>query len=58
MRPLKIIAILLCGFLLTTAAQAAQTFSDCPNCPEMIVLPAGNFAMGGDTNDEEKPSIT
>ena len=25
---------------------------DCPDCPEMVVLPAGSFEMGGDT---EKP---
>ncbi len=28
------------------AMQAGQTFRDCPNCPEMLVLPAGEFQMG------------
>lgn len=23
-----------------------QTFSDCPDCPQMVVVPAGNFEMG------------
>lgn len=23
-----------------------QTFHDCPNCPEMVVVPVGNFIMG------------
>ena len=23
-----------------------QTFRDCPECPEMVVIPAGSFMMG------------
>ena len=30
-------------------------FRDCPDCPEMIVLPSGSFSMGSST-DEEGPS--
>lgn len=30
----------------TEAARAGSTFKDCANCPEMIVLPAGEFMMG------------
>jgi formylglycine-generating enzyme required for sulfatase activity len=31
-------------------------FHDCPDCPEMVVIPAGNFDMGSDAGeDEEKP---
>jgi formylglycine-generating enzyme required for sulfatase activity len=35
-----------------------DTFKECPNCPEMVVVPAGHFAMGspagegGHVNDE------
>jgi formylglycine-generating enzyme required for sulfatase activity len=33
-----------------------DSFKDCDTCPEMVVLPAGNFMMGSnDGNSEEKP---
>ena len=28
---------------------------DCAGCPEMVVIPAGNFVMGSDTNADEQP---
>lgn len=28
------------------AAKSVQTFRDCPECPEMVVIPAGKFMMG------------
>ena len=28
------------------AAAAGQSFRDCPDCPEMVVVPAGEFMMG------------
>jgi formylglycine-generating enzyme required for sulfatase activity/class 3 adenylate cyclase len=33
----------------TTAPPTAtpKTFRDCPNCPEMVVIPAGSYMMGG-----------
>jgi formylglycine-generating enzyme required for sulfatase activity len=33
------------------ALQAGQTFRDCSDCPEMVVIPAGIFLMG--SSDEE-----
>jgi formylglycine-generating enzyme required for sulfatase activity len=30
---------------------AAQSFRDCPNCPEMVVVPAGAFMMGSPENE-------
>ena len=30
-------------------------FRDCPECPEMVVLPKGAFVMGGDVTEEEQP---
>jgi formylglycine-generating enzyme required for sulfatase activity len=30
----------------TPTWQSGQTFADCPDCPEMVVVPAGSFAMG------------
>jgi formylglycine-generating enzyme required for sulfatase activity len=32
-----------------------ETFRDCPECPEMVVLPAGEFIMGSNEFDNERP---
>lgn len=32
-----------------------DTFRDCAECPELIVLPAGSFQMGASNNDREEP---
>ena len=35
-----------------------ESFRDCPDCPEMVVIPAGRFRMGGlvgGGGDDEKP---
>ena len=29
-----------------------QTFRDCPDCPEMVVIPAGSFMMGSPENEK------
>ena len=31
---------------LASAPAPEETFRDCPNCPEMVVIPAGRFRMG------------
>jgi formylglycine-generating enzyme required for sulfatase activity len=31
---------------------AGQTFRDCPDCPEMVVIPAGSFTMGSPASEE------
>ena len=31
---------------LASAPAPGETFRDCPNCPEMVVIPAGRFRMG------------
>src|SRR6266404_6212646 len=28
------------------AGKPGNVFRDCPDCPEMVVIPAGNFTMG------------
>ena len=33
--------------------EAGQVFKDCPDCPEMVVIPAGSFEMGS-SNDHLK----
>lgn len=30
-----------------------KVFRDCPDCPEMVVIPAGSFDMGGSYSDEQ-----
>jgi formylglycine-generating enzyme required for sulfatase activity len=32
--------------------RAGETFQDCANCPEMVVLPAGSFQMGSPSGEE------
>ncbi len=37
------------------AFKPGDTFRDCAECPEMVVVPAGSFEMGSSNNDREKP---
>jgi formylglycine-generating enzyme required for sulfatase activity len=49
--------ILLCIFLIPTAAaalQPGQTFKDCPECPEMVIIPSGQYSMGSSTTDTDR----
>lgn len=67
MKQLKIVMTVLGYFLLIATAQAAandpqagKTFRDCPDCPEMVVIPPGSFDMGSPRfeaglNDTEGP---
>ena len=42
--------------LATSSTQGAATFRDCPDCPEMVTVPAGEFLMGSnDGGGNEKP---
>ena len=36
-----------------SARSAGETSRDCPNCPEMVVIPAGTFRMGCLSNDND-----
>jgi formylglycine-generating enzyme required for sulfatase activity len=35
----------------TPKVDGPQTFRDCPQCPDMVVVPAGNFTMGSPENE-------
>ncbi len=35
---------------------SGRTFKDCPNCPEMVVVPAGSFVMGSPESEPEHSS--
>jgi formylglycine-generating enzyme required for sulfatase activity len=46
------------GFTAAWAADKAGNVSllrDCPDCPEMVVIPAGSFEMGSNDEFDEKP---
>ncbi len=34
--------------------QPGETFKDCPECPEMVVVPAGSFLMGSPSSEAER----
>jgi formylglycine-generating enzyme required for sulfatase activity len=40
------LVLLMCMAAAGNAQAAAKTFRDCPDCPEMVVIPAGSFIMG------------
>lgn len=37
------------------AQPSGSSFKDCPDCPEMVVIPAGVFQMGSTNDDTERP---
>lgn len=43
-----------------TRVTGPKLFRDCPNCPEMVVIPAGSFTMGSPAGEpfEERPQHT
>ena len=36
--------------------QPGKVFKDCPDCPDMVVIPAGSFNMGSDKGGDETPA--
>lgn len=34
--------------------RSGSIFSDCPNCPDMVVIPAGEFTQGSPASEEER----
>lgn len=35
----------------STTFHPGQIFRDCPDCPEMVVIPAGSFTMGSPASE-------
>ena len=40
--------------LLCSGAGKREWFKDCPECPEMVVVPAGSFTMGSSQNEQQR----
>ena len=60
MKVMQKILVLLPALLLIHTAQAAaqpgETFRDCPDCPEMVSIPAGSFIMGSPLSEKGRDS--
>lgn len=41
----------------TTASAPPKIFRDCPNCPEMVVIPAGDFQMGAAPGENQRYEV-
>ena len=42
----------LTGCMTTSVPGVGQRFRDCPECPEMVVVPSGSFLMGAPESEE------
>jgi formylglycine-generating enzyme required for sulfatase activity len=38
----------------TSVPQPGKSFRDCPDCPEMVVVPAGEFTIGSPASEKER----
>ncbi len=43
--------------LFSHAALGGSTFQDCPQCPEMVEVPAGNFTMGSPDSEPQRSLV-
>jgi formylglycine-generating enzyme required for sulfatase activity len=50
----SLLLLLLVSSFAGAAEQPGQVFKDCADCPEMVVIPAGRFVMGGAPRPELK----
>ncbi len=49
------LVLILLGAIHTPVVAAPDVFMDCDTCPEMVVIPAGQFMMGSNVYGDEKP---
>ncbi len=42
----------------TEPKKAGDTFRDCPDCPEIVVIPAGSFSMGAAMSETERERVS
>src|SRR5262249_16384892 len=40
--------------LLSSETKQATTFQDCPECPEIVVIPSGKFTIGSTANEKDR----
>jgi formylglycine-generating enzyme required for sulfatase activity len=53
-----ILAVIFCIIGSSAMAQEpGSAFRDCPDCPEMVVVPAGQFTMGVPASEEERERL-
>jgi len=48
-----IVALFAISSVAQTSLKPGMTFRDCPDCPEMVVIPAGSFTMGSPAKELE-----
>jgi formylglycine-generating enzyme required for sulfatase activity len=46
-----IVVLIAISSVAQTSLKPGQTFRDCPDCPEMVVIPAGSFTMGSPASE-------
>jgi formylglycine-generating enzyme required for sulfatase activity len=46
-----IVALIAISSVAQTSLKPGLTFRDCPDCPEMVVIPAGSFTMGSPASE-------
>jgi formylglycine-generating enzyme required for sulfatase activity len=51
---LALLSVLAIGSLEAADMQPGETFQECRNCPEMVVIPSGSFMMGSPENEAER----
>ncbi len=52
-----LLAVLACASGEPASAQSyspGDTFRDCPSCPEMVVVPAGEFLLGAPRGERDR----
>src|SRR5688572_28052126 len=53
-----IVALVTISSVAQTTLNPGMIFRDCPDCPEMVVIPAGSFTMGSPANEVEHDSFS